>query len=155
MPKTDRADEIAREIFAKCYPNGDLISACAAALRDYAKEERERCSAGLITPEGDQKGTRMISCWHKNIGDNGICLDCGKRAAIQLDSAGSGHECAPEWATKAKEIRRHWFPWDEYPHIAKPGGIADQMERAILIALRDAYHAGQDDAIAAEAPKQP
>lgn len=23
-------------------------------------------------------------CWHKRIGDDGICLDCGKRAAIQL-----------------------------------------------------------------------
>ena len=59
------------------------------------------------------------------------------------DKPGADQQAAPQWATKAAEIRRHWFPWDEYPHIAEPGGIADQMERAILIALGDAFLAGQ------------
>jgi hypothetical protein len=28
--------------------------------------------------------TAAPPCWHKRIGEDGICLDCGKRAAISL-----------------------------------------------------------------------
>ncbi|HEX6824775.1 MAG TPA: hypothetical protein VF077_00550 [Nitrospiraceae bacterium] len=29
--------------------------------------------------------TSHIDCYHKNLDDNGFCLDCGVRAAIQID----------------------------------------------------------------------
>ena len=32
-----------------------------------------------------KRHNERVDCWHEHIGDDGICLDCGARAAIPLD----------------------------------------------------------------------
>jgi hypothetical protein len=88
-------------------------------------------------------GSRPSPYWHGE--QEAVLCSCGSSGAQQPTDTER-----LDWAKQAAVIRRAYFPWDEYPHIAAPGGVADQMERAILIALGDAYRAGHDAAMRGE-----
>lgn len=62
-----------------------LGRADALAANSATPQKLQEATAGQKQRESDQPEQALGQCWHKEIDDEGICKECGAKAAIKLE----------------------------------------------------------------------